>query len=405
MPVASTLEATRLLRLQLGQETTWGTNVPATAILHGVSPVPQITPMLKVMQHDEQLGALTPSFRSNLTATGGTWSHAGNVLYEDIVYTLAQAFGLPTPALVSPKTITAISKAAAAVVTSVGHGLVTAGSPTAQVLITGSNSTPTIDGVQTITYVSADTFSVPVNTSSGATGSAGSVSKTVSWTFTPPVAATFTPVSYTMELGNVQGTDDVEAAGCLLQTWNIKGELSKALTYDAKGFFKAFTTGTLASALALRSVETALTPSTALALDVSLATPGTTAFASTLVTFDVSGTTGLQPVYAGGALAPASFVYAKQDCGLKIGLLYNSTLATYINANAGAGLPMVIQLKATSGVKSIEIDYSGVLKSDPVYWGDSQGAQIVELDLGAQYDTALANYMKVVVTNQMVALA
>jgi hypothetical protein len=400
MPISSTLEATRLLRLQVGQETTWGTNVPATAILHGTAPVPQITPMVKVTQFDEQLGALTPSFRSAQTATGGLWSHSGNVLYEDILYTLAQAFGLPTPALVSPKTITTITKAAAAVVTATAHGFATGQS----VLITGSNSSPVIDGVQVVTRLTADTFSVPVNTASGTAGTAGSASGTVSWTFLPPVGATFTPVSYTMELGNVSLTDDVEAAGCLLDTWTIKGENQKQLTYDAKGFFKTFATGTLATGISLRTVETVLTPSVALALDVALGTPGTTPFAASLVTFELSGTTGLKPVHAGGALGPVSYTFQKQDAGLKLGLLYNSTLATYLGANPNAGLPLVVQLKATSGVKSLEMDFSGVLKSDPVYWGDSQGAQIIELDLGAQYDTALANYMKVVVTNQMVNL-
>ena len=79
-------------------------------------------------------------------------------------------------------------------------------------------------------------------------------------------------------------------------------------------------------------------------------------------------------------------------------------MATYLGSNPVAGLPMIVDLKSTSGVKSLEIQYSGVLKSDPVYWGDNQSAQLIELDLGAQYDTALANYAKIIVTNTVVAL-
>lgn len=45
------------------------------------------------------------------------------------------------------------------VVTSIGHGLVTGD----VIVIGGSNSTPTIDGSQTVTRISDDTFSVPVN--------------------------------------------------------------------------------------------------------------------------------------------------------------------------------------------------------------------------------------------------
>lgn len=65
-------------------------------------------------------------------------------------------------------TITAISATNPAVVTDVGHGLVSG----RMVEITGSNSTPTIDSVYEVTVLNANTFSVPVAvTISGTTGS------------------------------------------------------------------------------------------------------------------------------------------------------------------------------------------------------------------------------------------
>jgi hypothetical protein len=402
MPITSIYEASRLLRLQLGQESTWGSSATATSILHGLIGLPTITPFYKVEQFDDQRGALTPSFSSAQLALGGNWSHAGNVTFEDVLYTLAGGFGLPTPTLVSPKTITAISIATSAVVTSVAHGLVSAANPTAQVLITGTNSTPVLDGVQTITYVSADTFSVPVHTTGS--GSAGSISSTVNYYFVPPVGATFTPLSLTMELGNVAATDCIKALGCLLDTWTITGEMSKPLTYSAKGFFKSAAFSTLTAALGFRSVEAALMPESALYMEAAGGTPGTMAFSGRMVKFELSGTTGLKPVYAGGSLSPTGFTYAKQDLGFKLSLLYDSTLATYLSSNPVAGKPMIVDVKTSSGSKILDLQYSGVLKSDPVYWGDSQSAQIVELDLGPQYDTALANYFKASVTNTAVAL-
>lgn len=64
--------------------------------------------------------------------------------------------------------ITAIAVANPAVVTAANHGL-TSG---ATVSITGSNSTPVIDGIQTVTVIDANTFTVPVNVGSpGTTGS------------------------------------------------------------------------------------------------------------------------------------------------------------------------------------------------------------------------------------------
>ncbi len=70
---------------------------------------------------------------------------------------------LPTTNLITANTI-----ANPTVVTSVGHGLTTGNS----IVITGSNSTPTINGTRTVTVVNANSFTVPVNvTSAGTAGS------------------------------------------------------------------------------------------------------------------------------------------------------------------------------------------------------------------------------------------
>jgi len=72
-------------------------------------------------------------------------------------------------------TITANTKANPSVVTaSAAHGMATGNSVT----ITGSNSTPVIDGNWPITWVGATRFSVPVDTSAGAAGTAGAIVRT-----------------------------------------------------------------------------------------------------------------------------------------------------------------------------------------------------------------------------------
>jgi hypothetical protein len=73
--------------------------------------------------------------------------------------------------------ITNISVASQAVITSTSHGL----SDGDCIVVTGSNSTPAIDGLQEITYIDANSFSIPVTTSGS--GSAGSWTKT-RWEFT-----------------------------------------------------------------------------------------------------------------------------------------------------------------------------------------------------------------------------
>ena len=78
-----------------------------------------------------------------------------------IVQMVATAEGtLAAWRLTAPLTITANTVANPTIVTSTAHGLSVG---TTSIVIGGSNSTPTIDGARTATYVGANTFSVPVN--------------------------------------------------------------------------------------------------------------------------------------------------------------------------------------------------------------------------------------------------
>jgi len=65
----------------------------------------------------------------------------------------------------SSKTITGISVANPTNIECVNHKLITGDS----IVISGSNSTPAIDGTQTVTVIDADTFSIPVNVASAGT--------------------------------------------------------------------------------------------------------------------------------------------------------------------------------------------------------------------------------------------
>lgn len=81
---------------------------------------------------------------------------------------LTEVGALDTGSISHSGTITNISVAAAAVITSTDHNLTTGN----QVVITGTNSTPTINGCYTITVIDENTYSIPVTTSaSGSTGS------------------------------------------------------------------------------------------------------------------------------------------------------------------------------------------------------------------------------------------
>jgi hypothetical protein len=329
MTVSTSLNATRLVRLQLGQESTWGTPATATAILNGVQPTPTITPAVKSVIFDEQLGSLVPAYHQAQVELGGSFDMKGYVTYEDILYLLSGVYGLPTPA--------------------------------------GSYT----------------------------------------WTFTIPSTTAWTPVSYTMELGISGSSTATKLVGGLFQDWSITGSEAKELTFTAKGFGQSVSYGVTPTSLSYHTpCEMALMPQVAVAMGVAGTGVGSlTAYSGSLVNFTLSGNSGLVPFKAAGSKYPASWCYTKQTLGLKVAMAYTSTLQTFIGANQLAGSPVVLQLKATSGAKIIEIDFAGALKSDPVYWGDSQGAQIVELDMDAVYDATDAFYTKFVVTNTVATLA
>ena len=326
--ISSGFKDTRRIIAQIGKETTWGSVVAASAKLMGVQALPTIVPLVKPKQLDEQLGSLSPNYRSSVVQTGGAWDVPSIATYEDILFWLAMNFGVQTP-VVGPPDV---------------------------------------------------------------------------WTFPGNLTTSPTPYIATIEVGDLVG-NGTSLTGCTLQTLAITGTYSNEITLDAKGFGKTFSSAaTLTPALTNRTVEQALFPQCAFAMDPASTAAGTTPFTNTIVHFTLNLTSGFNPVYTGGALAPTGFVYQKADADLTVGLLYNSTLATALNANLIAGKRAVLQIKSTSSTHVIEMDFAGVLADDPTYFGDDQGAQMVELKLNAQYDDTMTNYCKVIVSNGLAAM-
>jgi hypothetical protein len=456
----------------VGQNTTWGTNTPATSIWHGLEPTTQFTPHIKNTLFDEQRGSLAPAFLSSQLEQYGEFDLKGIATYEDLLYLLGMGLGLPAPtgngaaktisavSVAATKTITAISIATPAQITSATHGL----SNGDTVIITGSNSTPVVDGTYIVSNVTTNTFTVPVNTSGTGTagsistpsivttstahgltsggyaiisgsnstpvvdgawvvsvhdtthyaiaawctgaGTAGSSANPATWTFNPAGAASWTPLTLSMELGNiVAGGPVIIGDAAMLQTWEISGTFAQPLKFTGKGFFKHFNgSGSFAAGLNYRTVEPILMPQMSLSLDAAGTTPGTTPYAGTLFSFTLSGTTGLTPVFAAGSKEPIAYIVDKQDLKLKLGLLFTPTLSTFLNTNAVGGKAIIAQLKAVSGSKSFIANFSGALSGDNAWWGDSQKAQAVEIELSAQYDAAMGNYAQLVLANAVATL-
>lgn len=400
MTIQSGKLASRLIKLQAGKETTWGTLVPATSVLMGINALPTLTPALKVTQIDQQLGTLVPAQMAASLAKGGAWEMAGTCTYEDILYLLGMAYGLPAPTGNTTKTISANTNVAATVITTTAaHGLVTGDTVT----ITGSNSTPLIDGTFVITKTATDKFTIPVTVT--VAGTAGTVTIHSKWAFVPPSTQAWNPVSLSLEEGNTAG-QDATLSGCLMQTWSLAGVMQQALNFTMKGFGKTFVAGTtLTGALNYRTVEPILFGQATFALDPAATAPGTTPLSASIVSWNVDGDTGIQPIYSGGSLEPTDFTFQKQATKVKLGLLYSSTLDTFLKANWVAGLPVMTRMAFLSGVKQFVFDFAGDLTTDPVLWGDNQGAQVIEVELDARADTQFTgNVAAAMVTNAVTTL-
>ena len=329
--LAGAYPATRLIKAQIGVESTWGSAATATAILHGVL-APTITPAVKNTAFDENRGSLVSGFLSSQIVNGGTINLPGTCFYEDLMYQLMMSLGT----------------------------------------VNASGSSP---------YV---------------------------WTFPGALTTAPSPVIGTLELGDTTSSNGVKISGCTAQTLSITGQQQGELKYTMALFGKTFTpNASLTSLTTYHTPEAVLFPSMAFYMDAAGGTPGTTAYAGGCYSFQLDITTGYTPIFAGGSKAPLGFTYAKQEWKLKLGLfnLTSPALRTSINTNLLGGLPVVCDLKFTSGTKVLEIQFAGRMDSDPAVFGDQQGAQAFEVQLVGQYDTGtLANQGQVILTNTQSAL-
>jgi hypothetical protein len=366
----------------------------------GISPTPQITPTVKAVAIDQQIGSLAPTYMSAQVEQGATWDIKGTCTYEDMCYLMQSAYGAPTITATGTKTITGNTQASPTVVTATAHGFITG----QLVTITGSNSTPSINGTYAITRLTANTFSIPVSVT--VAGTAGSAVSATMWQYASPTTQVWNPLSLSMQLGDLVNPG-VGLSGCLNQTWNITATQQKELTFTATGFGQTFSASqSLTAALNYRTVHPILMAQALFYADAAGAAPGTTAIANTLYSYQVDGDTGLKPIYGAGNLGPIDFSYDKQTLKVKLGLFYSPTLQTFFQTNWLTGLPVVTRFQATAGALQFTHDFAGFVTSDPAVWGDSQSARVLEVELEAQVDStsSLANYSAFTLQNAVATL-
>ncbi|HLA65028.1 MAG TPA: hypothetical protein VK600_00435 [Candidatus Saccharimonadales bacterium] len=190
-------------RVSLGVESTHGTRVDPTFNLNmASSSIITLDKSPANPDEDYQSLVMNQPGRGTFGVRLAGLQMDGVARYQDLMrYCQHWWAGGVTPTGATSKTISGNTAASPTVVTTTAaHGLVTGDT----VLISGSNSTPLIDGTWTVTVLTTTTFSIPVNVTIA--GTAGSVAAGADkWVF--PLDAS----SDTLKSATIQEGDNVQA--------------------------------------------------------------------------------------------------------------------------------------------------------------------------------------------------
>ena len=179
-------------------------------------------------------------------------------------------------------------------------------------------------------------------------------------------------------------------------------EISK-ITADYLG--KRVESGALA-ALSDRTVVPLMGDHWALFIDAWAGTIGTTAVATTALSFKL----GVKLNYALkkylGSLTPGGVRKPRWSGELSLRYEFNAVSKAYIDdiVAATAVHQKQIRLKATQGTNVFQIDYAGVAVGDPKIFDDEEGSAAVEVKYVPLYNPTLANWLKLQSVNGLAAL-
>lgn len=398
--ISSTL-ASRLKRLQSFKEASWGVSGLATARWMGVQPYPNFKPYQKSSIFEEDRGSLQNGFLSAVLVEGGEFDLNMHATYEDINFILQG--GLQ------------------AVAATGGPNFVwTYAAPTNAAWYTQSYTFEwgydegTIGAAGCIINKWSIKGSAKKQWEASASGFfktyyANSAMSIASSTNASPIEIT-TGSNHNLETGMA-----VIISGHLVNTaangtWTITKVNATKFTLDTStGNGIGAGTGTVTKiqtpAIADRSVEVILFPTTNLYMEASGGSLGGTQFPNCMLGFNLDVNNNLVPIYGSDAKTPIAWTYDRVIPSLSLKLLYTAQVKAFINNTLKAGTRAVTRLQNTSGNKYIKLDFAGVMTEDPSYYPNEQSAVSVDIKLEGEYEaTSIANQLKAEVQNAVAAL-
>jgi len=402
--VTPTTLASRLTRVQSFKETVWGTPGLATARWMAVKPTPTFTPILKNSFVDEDRGSFAPAFINYVPETGGAFNIDSVATFEDIIFGLSGVMGAVTPT------------GGPAYVYSFAAPLTSAWAPQsyslelaydiATILATGclTNKLSIKFNAKNVWELTQSGFFQQLN-------QYAAISIASSTNASPIEITTATPLPSTLITGA-----QVVIAGHLVNTaangtWTIikTGASTFTLTGSTGNGIGAATgtvTQSVTPGISDRTVEPILfAGETALAIDAAAGTVGSTSVPNAFVSGQLDIDNQQQGFFTGDQKYPIDWSQDKFKVTLTLRLKWNAQVKALYNTKWSAGLSTLFQIKATSGNKIAQLDFSGALSSDPQNYQMDYGAITQEFKFDGIYDIgAFANSLKATITNGVSAM-
>jgi len=132
---------------------------------------------------------------------------------------------------------------------------------------------------------------------------------------------------------------------------------------------------------------------------------GTTLMSDIAFKFSLDVDTHREPEFHLGDLNPGSYKDAGWEGKLALTLQLGSEAQGFMSSiiTSGTKVKKVIRLKATTGtagtLKLFQVDFAGALLESPTLFTDQDGIVSLELNLQGSYNSTMANWLKVAVTN------
>ena len=223
------------------------------------------------------------------------------------------------------------------------------------------------------------------------------------------------PPSYTIIYGDVSAdfgsaTDTLNIVGATLNSLEISGQTGAPLRFTSGWIGKQSQYDALDATKVDRTVEFAMGDEVTLYIDPASDAVGSTPLTNVSFNFTLSVSANRTLVRHLGSLTPTKFREGKWSGSLAMQLEFNTQAAAlYASIMSRPAPERVLRIKATKGsgatARTIQIDFGGVQLSAPQAWEYTDELRVLNLSFTGQYQSVLANWLKVTTLNNVSALA